>query len=197
MSIDDRFYPLNCEPEDFAEFPLWVWSILTFNDELKAKQMEGMFTTMPTEKQTQFDPDEHLIDFDNAPWEPMYDDDFHLLQGIRGKTGATGIGFDGEEIGADLIELQPGASFPLHTHPGDHILYGVSGRGNVTIDGVARLIEPNCTIYIAGDHPHNVGTYRTDIEPFVLLAIGHPKKHVSAFDRMKVIHKTQFINPLD
>ncbi len=117
----------------------------------------------------------------------MYDEYGTLLLGIRGKTGATEIGSDGEEIGADLIEMQPGSAFPLHTHPGDHILYAISGCGSVTIDGEPRTFVAGSTFYIAGSYPHNVGTSPEEIEPFVVLAVGHPKKHVSAHDRMKIV----------
>lgn len=134
-----------------------------------------------------FNPEKHLRNFDEVPWEPMHDEFGNVLDGIRGKTGATEIGSDGEEIGADLIEMQPGSAFPLHTHPGDHILYAIDGRGTVTIDEEPRVLGKGSTIYIAGAYPHNVGTFAEDKEPFVLLAVGHPKKHVSAFDRMKIV----------
>ncbi len=134
-----------------------------------------------------FNAEKHLLNFADVSWEPMFDDEANVLQGIRGKTGATEIGSDGVEIGADLVELQPGAAFPLHTHPGDHVLYGISGRGTITIDGQARSVEVGTTVYVAGNSPHNVGTYPDATEPFVLLVVGHPKKHVSALDRLKVV----------
>lgn len=140
-----------------------------------------------TTLQTRFDADKHVRHFADLPWEPMVDEEGNTLDGIRGKTGATEIGSDGEEIGADLIEMQPGTAFPLHTHPGDHILYAISGRGTVTIDGEPRLFVAGTTFYIAGSYPHNVGTIPGESEPFTLLALGHPKKHVSARDRMHVV----------
>ena len=134
-----------------------------------------------------FNAEKHLRNFADVPWEPMYSDKATPLQGIRGKTGATEIGSDGLEIGADLVELQPGAAFPLHTHPGDHILYGISGVGTITIDGIARHVEAGTTVYVAGMSAHNVATYAEAIEPFVLLVVGHPKKHVSATDRLQIV----------
>lgn len=142
--------------------------------------------TPMSEQPTVFKPDQHLRNFDSVEWEPMYGEDVQLW-GIRGKTGATEIGSDGELIGADLIEMQPGSAFPLHTHPGDHILYGISGRGTVTIDGELRPVEVGTTVYIAGGYPHNVGTYADATEPFVLLAVGHPKVPVASPERMQVV----------
>lgn len=136
---------------------------------------------------TKFNPDSHIRKFSDLPWEEMHDEEGNVLIGIRGKTGATEVGSDGEVIGADLIEMQPGSAFPLHVHPGDHILYAISGRGTVTIDEKVRHFESGTTIYIAGAYPHNIGTYAEDSDPFTLLAIGHPKKEVSAHDRMHAI----------
>jgi quercetin dioxygenase-like cupin family protein len=135
-----------------------------------------------------FNPERHLVAFDIQPWEPMYSDDGELLVGIRGKSGASEVGYDGEEIGGDLIELSPGAAFPLHTHLGDHILYAISGTGTVTIDGAVHLFRAGSTFFIAGSHPHAVGTLPEAVEPFLILAVGHPQKHVQALDRMKVVH---------
>lgn len=139
-----------------------------------------------SETSVTFNAEKHLRNFADLDWEPMYGEEAQLW-GIRGKTGATEIGSDGELIGADLIEMQPGSAFPLHTHPGDHILYGISGRGTVTIDGEKRPVEVGTTVYIAGGYPHNVGTYAEDAEPFVLLVVGHPKQHVSSPDRLKLV----------
>lgn len=135
----------------------------------------------------QFNREKHIRNFAELAWETMYDEEGNALIGIRGKTGATEIGSDGKVIGADLIEMQPGSSFPLHVHPGDHILYAISGRGTVIIDGEVRNFAAGTTFYIAGAYPHNVGTYHEDTEPFTILAVGHPKKEVSAFDRMRII----------
>src|ERR1700688_896647 len=130
-----------------------------------------------------FNAEKHLLNFKDVPWGPMYGE-AAMLWGIRGKTGATEIGSDGVEIGADLIEMLPGSAFPLHTHPGDHILYIISGKGTITIDGIARHVEAGHTVYVAGNSAHNVATYKDANESFVLLVVGHPKKHVSDHDRM-------------
>ncbi len=134
-----------------------------------------------------FQPDKHLRYFAEQPWEALHDEAGHVLAGIRGKSGASEVGSDGLQIGGDLIEMQPGSAFPLHTHEGDHILYAISGKGTVTIDGQPRHFEAGGTFYIKAEYPHNVGTYADATEPFVILAIGHPQKEVSALDRMHVV----------
>lgn len=141
------------------------------------------------EEHRKFNPKKHLRHFAELEWEPMYDDQGQPLSGIRGKSGASEIGSDGHEIGADLIEMQPGSAFPLHTHPGDHILYAVAGAGTVTISEHVYPFPAGATFYIAAEAPHNVGTYKEAEEPFVLLAIGHPQKHVGSLDRMTVIRE--------
>jgi quercetin dioxygenase-like cupin family protein len=134
-----------------------------------------------------FDAAKHIVAFEDAPWEALHDEEGNTLIGIRGKTGAEEVGSDGEMVGADLIEMQPGSSFPLHTHPGDHVLYALSGRGTVTIDGELKHFQAGTTFYIEAQYPHNVGTYGRDTEPFVIVAFGHPKKEVSATDRMHIV----------
>lgn len=141
---------------------------------------------MSIETSATFNAEKHLRNFADVPWEAMYGE-VAQLWGIRGKTGATEIGSDGELIGADLIEMQPGSAFPLHTHPGDHILYIISGRGTITIDSEPRPVESGVTVYVAGMSAHNVATYPDATEPFVLLVVGHPKQHVSSPDRLKLV----------
>jgi quercetin dioxygenase-like cupin family protein len=136
-----------------------------------------------------FNGERHLRTFSDLPWEDMFDEHGNKLEGIRGKSGASEIGSDDLLIGADLIEMQPGSSFPLHTHPGDHILYAISGYGTVKIDGEVHRFEAGSTCYIAAERPHNVGTYPDAPGPFTLLAVGHPQKHVSDMDRMHVVEE--------
>ncbi len=137
----------------------------------------------------EFNPEKHIVDLENASWEPLYDEEGNKLEGIRGKTGSVEQALNGTEIGVDLIEMQPGSAFPQHTHVGDHILYAASGVGTVNIEDVTYRFQAGSTFFIAAEYPHNVGTYADATEPFVLLAFGHPHKHVSAHDRMQVVRE--------
>jgi quercetin dioxygenase-like cupin family protein len=119
---------------------------------------------------------------------PLHDEAGAALPGIRGRIGAAAVAADGQEIGVDLIEMQPGSAFPLHTHPGDHILYVQSGAGAVHVDGREHRVKAGDTIFIPAEYPHGVqGPPPGAAEPIVFLAFGHPHKHVSATDRMKVV----------
>jgi quercetin dioxygenase-like cupin family protein len=98
---------------------------------------------------------------------------------------------DGPEIGADLIEMQPGSAFPLHIHPGEHILYVIQGQGLVHVDGVDQRVKTGDTIFIPAEYPHAVKTISTATEPFLILAVGYPHKHIDATDRMKIIKEEE------
>ena len=135
--------------------------------------------------QRKWSAEEHLKIVLEGAWMPLHDEAGNELKGIRGRIGAASMSMSGHEIGVDLIEMQPGSAFPLHVHPGDHILYIESGEGIVHIRGRDRTVRKGDTVFIAAEHPHGV---RVPVpgatESLVLLAFGHPHKHVSATDRM-------------
>lgn len=108
-----------------------------------------------------------------------------------------------EELGIDLIEMEPGANFPLHRHPGDHILIGIQGAGTIRVDGYAHPMWPGQTVFVAAEQEHGVGTHQSlrsismdwiksreafaSSQLFMFYAIGVPHKHVSASDRMLLV----------
>lgn len=134
--------------------------------------------------------EDHLRNvLERGEWITMLDSDGKPLVGIRGKIGAGATKVDGTDIGVDLIEMQPGSRFALHVHDGDHILYIESGIGFVHIDAVDRPVKKGDTVFIAGEYPHGViGPPLSETEPLVILAFGHPHKHVGAHDRMRHAH---------
>ena len=87
-------------------------------------------------------------------------------------------------MGIDLIEMDPGTSFPLHTHSGAHVLYVLDGVGTVTIDGVVHPTKPGDCYFIQADEPHAVGA----VERHRLLSIGLPHRTVDDPQRMHVVH---------
>jgi len=137
----------------------------------------------------QFVAGEHLKNVLAGEWVDLHDESGNVFAGIRGRMGAAAMSMSGHEIGVDLIEMQPGTAFPLHVHAGDHILYVLSGPGVVSIDGADQRVETGDTIFIAAEHPHGVKTM-ANAPPLRFLAFGHPHKHVSASDRMKLIKDT-------
>lgn len=128
--------------------------------------------------------EDHLRNVLSGEWVSLKSESGAVLAGIRGRSGAASLTADGHEIGADLIEMDAGAEFPLHVHHGDHILYIVSGNGIVHIDGADRPVSTGDTIFIAAEHPHGVRSFPG---PLTFVAFGHPHKHVESSDRMKAV----------
>ena len=118
-------------------------------------------------------------------WVHLLDDDGTVLPGIRGLAGANGATGLGDAIGADTIEMEPGSAFPLHVHPGDHILYVVTGAGFVHIGGVDYPINRGDTIFLPAELPHGVHTSPSAGENLVFLAVGHPHRPLDSADRMQ------------
>ena len=85
-------------------------------------------------------------------------------------------------LGVDLLRVEAGERFPIHVHPGDHLLYCVSGKGSISIAGETFEVRPGDIYMIPGDIPHAVGA--TEDSFHVLAAIGSPHKPVDSPDRM-------------
>jgi mannose-6-phosphate isomerase-like protein (cupin superfamily) len=130
---------------------------------------------------------EHIKNVLNGEWTALFDEMGQQLEGIRGRMGAFSMTFTNHEIGVDLIEMLPGSAFPLHVHPGDHILYVMHGNGCVSVDSVDHAVKEGDTIYIPAEYPHGVKSDVGQVGRLVFLAFGHPHKHLSATDRMKLV----------
>jgi quercetin dioxygenase-like cupin family protein len=128
---------------------------------------------------------DHFRNIMQGEWLPLPNVDGIPLPGIRGRAGACAISSYGEEIGVDLVEMQPGSAFPLHAHPGDHMLYVESGRGFIHIAGKDRPVKKGDTIFVPAEAPHAVqGPDPRDTEPLVFVFFSQPHKHLEAIDRM-------------
>ena len=95
-------------------------------------------------------------------------------------------------MGADLIQLEAGESFPLHTHPGHHVLLVIMGQGTVTVYVDKDVVHPTRAgdLYMLdGNQPHAVGA----VERHLLLSIGVPHKMPSALDRMSVFMEKSLV----
>jgi quercetin dioxygenase-like cupin family protein len=84
------------------------------------------------------------------------------------------------QLGADLLHIKAGQQFPVHTHPGDHLLYCVRGRGTITVAQITYEIRPGDLYMVDGLTPHAVGA----IDDHSILAIGSPHKPVDSPERM-------------
>ncbi len=83
-------------------------------------------------------------------------------------------------LGLDLVQVPAGGGFEPHTHPGDHLLVVVSGRGTITYDGVIYETVPGQVYLVEGAVPHAVGA----ITDHAILAVGAPHRRADDADRM-------------
>lgn len=99
-------------------------------------------------------------------------------------SNATGEGLVSNGVlGADVIRLAAGDGFVPHTHPGDHLLIVVGGRGTITCGGKIYPTRAGELYMVEGLVPHAVGA----ITDHVILAVGSPHRPVDAPDRMKPV----------
>lgn len=66
-----------------------------------------------------------------------------------------------------LVEMQPGATIPLHCHPHEQVGMITAGQAEFTIGGETRRVNAGDRYHIPGDVPHTI------------TALG---EHVSALD---------------
>lgn len=85
-------------------------------------------------------------------------------------------------LGADLVHVAAGDQFPVHTHPGDHLLLSIGGLGTITVNDVTYNVKPGDIYMVDGMTPHAVGA-DPDSE-HLLVAIGAPHKAVDSPERM-------------
>ncbi|MBA9005973.1 cupin domain-containing protein [Thermomonospora cellulosilytica] len=84
-------------------------------------------------------------------------------------------------LGADLLKVPPHARFPIHVHPGDHLLLCLEGEGTISIDERTYQVRPGDIYMVPGQVPHAVGAGEAG---HTLLAIGAPHKPVDSPERM-------------
>jgi mannose-6-phosphate isomerase-like protein (cupin superfamily) len=115
---------------------------------------------------------------------PLIDPDGHALPGILGGHGVRAEKPDGSFLGCDFIWLHPESGFPMHTHPGDHILYVIRGAGFVHIDGRDILVGQGDVVHIPAEYPHRVFTSGSAL---LMAAFGHPHKEIDSQERMALV----------
>ena len=84
-------------------------------------------------------------------------------------------------LGADLLFVPPHGQFPIHTHPGDHLLLCLDGEGTISIGQTTYRVRRGDFYMVPGAVPHAVGAGPIG---HLLVAIGAPHKAVDAPDRM-------------
>ena len=86
-------------------------------------------------------------------------------------------------LGADLLHVPRGDAFPPHTHPGDHLLFVLAGRGTITIGGEIIPTAPGEAFMVEGAVPHAVGA----VDDHILLSVGAPHHPVDSPTRQAVV----------
>ena len=84
-------------------------------------------------------------------------------------------------LGADILHVKAHDAFPVHTHPGDHLLLCLEGEGTISVGEVTYDVRPGDIYMVDGLVPHAVGAGSKD---HILVAIGAPHKPVDSPERM-------------
>lgn len=134
----------------------------------------------------QFSPEDHIRNLLEGVRRAMYDDTGVQLEDITGVAGSRAEALPGLTIGLDRIIMLPGTAFPLHVHPGAHLLYVLNGRGGLHIDGKDYVLETGDSIYVPADYPHGVQGPVGD-QPLEFLSFGAPHHEVDSTTRMVMV----------
>jgi quercetin dioxygenase-like cupin family protein len=121
-----------------------------------------------------------------GPWLNLRAPDGRVLEGIHGRRGAAGDLGAGAVMGADLIEMEPGNCFELHSHPGAHVLYVIGGQGSIEIDGQTYAIGEGDSIFVSADLAHGVACDLESGGPLRFVSIGFPHRDLATPDRMRL-----------
>jgi quercetin dioxygenase-like cupin family protein len=87
------------------------------------------------------------------------------------------------KLGVDHITVPAGSGFPPHTHPGDHLLIVIAGRGTITVDGKIYPTHGGQVYFVPGDKTHAVGA----IDEHHILAVGAPHRLPDDPERMALV----------
>jgi quercetin dioxygenase-like cupin family protein len=62
--------------------------------------------------------------------------------------------FWGEKVMLNLVDLEPNAVVPIHSHPHEQMGMLLTGEITMTIDGVDHPLQPNGAYQVPGGVPH-------------------------------------------
>lgn len=84
---------------------------------------------------------------------------------------------------ADLIRFAPHKGVAMHTHPGAHILFVVSGRGLLTCGEDTFFLVPGVCYYVPSDVPHALSA--TDVE-LTLVSVANDHRPIDSPERLEI-----------
>ncbi len=68
-----------------------------------------------------------------------------------------------------VVTVAANSTEPGHTHPGDEILFGLSGKGAVYVDGVRHELEPGAVVHVRRGQKKALSN-ESEAEPLRVLA---------------------------
>jgi quercetin dioxygenase-like cupin family protein len=98
--------------------------------------------------------DSSQIDWDAIPETSPY-------EGVRGKR------IDTDRLTIVRYSLEPGGAYPLHSHPEEQLVHGVSGQIDFTVAGETVRIRPGDSYYVAGGVEHGARCAGPDTAHFL------------------------------
>lgn len=114
-----------------------------------------------------------VFSVNDAPW-----------QNLRGLPGARGFEYKAlsdadysAAFNAELVRLEPGDHSVPHVEPWSHLLYFLSGTGDVTIDGETQPIATGTVCQIKAGSKHSLRNLGGD-DMIVLTIYDPPRKRV-------------------
>jgi quercetin dioxygenase-like cupin family protein len=100
---------------------------------------------------------------------------------LRGLPGARGFEFKAlsdasytDSFNTELVRLEPGDHSVPHVEPWNHLLYFMSGTGDIIIDGVTSLIAPGSVALVKAGEKHALRNLGKD--DMILIAIYDPPR---------------------
>lgn len=135
-----------------------------------------------------FNPKKHIVNIKNVDRVRLLNNRKEVLEGIWGWAGVwENEDLHGHEMGIDFITMSPGSAFPLHVHPGAHILLIETGPVGVRVDGILYELDTDDTVFVPADYPHGVTTLEDNPKDVSFWAFGYPHMPIDSDTRMTVV----------
>ncbi len=83
-------------------------------------------------------------------------------------------------FGADVIRFSADGGVQNHVHPGDHILFTLSGSGYVIYEGIPHELYPGVCYFVKGSAAHAIKATSN----LVLIAVGNNHYPADSEERM-------------
>lgn len=89
-----------------------------------------------------------------------------------------------ESFAADMLDFGSQQKTSLHTHPGSHILFVVSGHGWLDYTDQSHDLEPGTCYFVPGSIAHRI---RSSNWGLTLLSVSNDHRSVDSLERVSVL----------